>query len=93
MEVIPPPMRPVKADSDHNIVVATADLGGRLAHNRPILTSPKRQFNRQDLQIATARWAVSQRFLCNLLAKPGAPATIAQEMAEEFTEGGGDGAV
>ena len=26
MEVIPPPMRPVKADSDHNIVVSTVDL-------------------------------------------------------------------
>ena len=33
MEVVPPPMRPVRADSDHNIVVATVVLGGRLAHN------------------------------------------------------------
>ena len=69
MEVVPQPMRPVRADSDHNIVVATVDLGGRLAHNRPIRTNPKRQFNQQDLQIEAARWAVSQRFLCNLLAK------------------------
>eukprot|EP00752_Nemacystus_decipiens_P005558 g5029.t1 len=66
--------------------MATVDLGGRLAHNRPVRTSPKRQYNRQDLQVEAARWVVSQRFLCNLLARPGAPATTAQEMAEEFTE-------
>ncbi|CAB1101278.1 unnamed protein product [Ectocarpus sp. CCAP 1310/34] len=84
---VPQPVRPVRADSDHNIVVATVDLGGRLAHNRPIRTNPKRrQFNRQDLQVEAARWAVSQRFLCNLLARSGAPATTAQEMAKEFTE-------
>ena len=29
---------------------------------------------------------MSQRFPCNLLAKPGALATTAQEIAEEFTE-------
>eukprot|EP00903_Cladosiphon_okamuranus_P019178 g17640.t1 len=87
IEVVPQPIRPVRADSDHNIVVATVDLGGRLAHNRPIIrTSPKQQFNRQDLQVEVARRAVSQRFLCSLLAKPGAPAATAQEMAEEFTE-------
>ncbi|CAB1106368.1 unnamed protein product [Ectocarpus sp. CCAP 1310/34] len=87
MEVVPQPVRPVRADSDHNIVVATVDLGGRLAHNRPIRTNPKRrQFNRQDLQVEAARWAVSQRFLCNLLARSGAPATTTQEMAKEFTE-------
>eukprot|EP00752_Nemacystus_decipiens_P015919 g14226.t1 len=86
MEVVPQPIRPAVADSDHNIVIATVDLGGRLAHNRPVRSSPKRQFHRQDLQVEAARWAVSQRFLCNLLARPGAPATTAQEMAEEFTE-------
>eukprot|EP00752_Nemacystus_decipiens_P013012 g11511.t2 len=86
MEVVPQPIRPAGANSDHNMVIATVDLGGRLAHNRPVRSSPKRQFNRQDLQVEAARWAVSQRFLCNLLAKPGAPATTAQEMAEEFTE-------
>ncbi|CAB1108182.1 unnamed protein product [Ectocarpus sp. CCAP 1310/34] len=87
MEVVPQPVRPVRADSDHNIVVATVDLDGRLAHNRSIRTNPKRrQFNRQDLQVEAARWAVSQRFLCNLLARSGAPATTAQEMAKEFTE-------
>eukprot|EP00752_Nemacystus_decipiens_P010806 g9612.t1 len=86
VEVVPQPIRPAGADSDHNIVTATVDLGGRLAHNRPVRSTPKRQFNRQDLQVEAARWAVSQRFLCNLLAKAGAPATAAQEMAEEFTE-------
>ena len=87
MEVVPQPVRPVRADSDHNIVVATVDLGGRLAHNRPIRANPKRrQFNRQDLQVEAARWAVSQRFRCNLFARSGAPATTTQEMAKEFTE-------
>eukprot|EP00752_Nemacystus_decipiens_P003356 g3103.t1 len=84
MEVVPQPIRPAGADSDHNIVIATVDLGGRLAHNRPVRSS--RQFNRQDLQVEAARWAVSERFLRNLLAKPGSPATTAQEVAEEFTE-------
>eukprot|EP00903_Cladosiphon_okamuranus_P007252 g7035.t2 len=53
MEVVPQSIHPARADSDHNIVVATVHLGGRLAHNRPIRTSPKRQFNRQDLQRGT----------------------------------------
>eukprot|EP00903_Cladosiphon_okamuranus_P022383 g20587.t1 len=86
MEVVPPPIRPVRADPDHNIVVATVDLGGRLAHNRPIRISLKRQFNRHDLHVEAARWAASQRFLCNLLTRPGALAATAQEMVEEFTE-------
>ena len=32
MCVHPQPARPVKADSGHNIVVASVDLGGQLAH-------------------------------------------------------------
>ena len=44
--VIPQPVRPVKADLDHNMVVATINLGGRLAHNRAVRTKPKqKQFN------------------------------------------------
>ena len=31
----PQPALPVKADSDHNMVIATVDLGGRIAHNAP----------------------------------------------------------
>ena len=69
------------------MVVATVDLGGRLAHNRAVRTNAKqRQFNRQDLQVEAARCAVSQRFLRNLLARSGEPATTAPEMARAFTE-------
>ena len=86
MEVVPQPVRPVTANSDHNIVVATVDLGGQLAHSGPIRTNPKRQFNRQELQVEAAKWVVSKRFICNPLARSGTPAATAQEMAEEFTE-------
>ena len=34
--VHPQPALPAKADSDHNMVRATVDLGGRIAHNRAI---------------------------------------------------------
>eukprot|EP00752_Nemacystus_decipiens_P017705 g15874.t1 len=79
--------------SDNRLAVLNTFFGNRRdgiwhTYNGPAGKdcNPKRQFNRQDLQVEAARWAVSQRFLCNLLAKPGAPATTAQEMAEEFTE-------
>ena len=69
------------------MLVATVDLGGRLAHNRPVRINPKpRQFNWQELQVEAARWAVSQRFICNQLTRSGTPAATAQEMTEAFTE-------
>ena len=56
MEVVPQPVRPVRAGSDHNVEVATVDLGGRLAHNRPVRTNRKpRQLNRQELQVEARR--------------------------------------
>ena len=49
--VHPQPALSAKADSDHNMVIATVDLGGRIAHNRAIRAKPKqRQFSRQELQ-------------------------------------------
>ena len=35
------PALPAKADSDHNMVIATVYLGGRIAHNRAIRGKPK----------------------------------------------------
>ena len=39
--VHPPPALPAKADSDHNMVIGTVDLGGRIDHNRAIRAKPK----------------------------------------------------
>eukprot|EP00752_Nemacystus_decipiens_P018514 g16599.t1 len=87
MTVVPQPVRTVTPDSDQYMVVATVDLGGRLARNRPVRTSPKKpQLNFQDMQADTARWAVSQRFVRNLHARSGETPTTAPEMAKAFTE-------
>lgn len=84
--VIPQPVRPVKADSDHNMVVATVNLGGRLAHNRAVRTKPKqKQFNRQELQFEAARCAVTNRFLLNLDTQLDERTTTAAELATDFT--------
>ena len=40
-EVQPQPNRPIKADSDHNMVFSTVDLGGRFAHNRRVQQTPQ----------------------------------------------------
>ena len=40
VEVHPQPNRPIKVDSDHNMVFATVDLGGRFAHNRRVRPTP-----------------------------------------------------
>ena len=70
--VHPQPALPVKADSDHNIVIATVDLGGRIAHNRAIRAKPKqRKFSRQELQVEMSRWHVVERFLHNLGEQTG----------------------
>ena len=39
VEAPPQPNRPIKADSDNNMVFATVDLGGRIAHNQPSYTA------------------------------------------------------
>ena len=85
--VHPQPALPAKADSDHNIVIATVDLGGRIAHNRAVWAKPKqRQFSRQELQVEMSRWHVVERFLHNLGEQTGQPNTTAPEAAWEFTE-------
>ena len=57
MVVHPQPVLPAKADSDHNMVTATVDLGGRISHNRAVRAKPKqRQFSGQALQVGMSRW-------------------------------------
>ena len=49
VEVHSQPNRPIKADSDHNMVFATVDLGGRFAHNRRVRQTPQpRPFDRSQ---------------------------------------------
>ena len=85
--VHPQPALPVKADSDHNMVIATVDLGGRIAHSRVIRAKPKqRKFSRQKLQVEMSRWHVVERFLHNLGEQTGQPNTTAPEAARGFTE-------
>lgn len=75
--VHPQPAHPVKADSDHNIVVTTIGLGGRLTHNRAVWRDkPKQQpFSRQVLKI-----------LHNLQQRQGELPPSTTEAACEFTE-------
>ena len=76
-----------KADSDHNMVIATVDLRGRTVHNRAVRAKPKqRQFSLQELQVEMSRWHVVQRFLHNLGEQTGQPNTTAPEATREFTE-------
>ena len=85
--VHPQPVLPAKTDSDHNMVIATVVLCGRIAHNRAVRAKPKqRQFNRQELQVEMSRWHVVERFLHNLGERTGQPNTTAPEAAREFTE-------
>ena len=85
--VHPQPAPPAKADSDHNMVVATVDLSGRFAHNRPVRTkSSQRQFCRQQLQLGIARQHVIERFLHNLGEHTHQQPTTAPADAREFTE-------
>ena len=85
--VHPQPALPAKADSDHNMVIATVDLGDRITHNRAIWAKPKeRQFSRQELQVEMSRWHVVERFLHNLGEQTGQPNTTAPETAREFTK-------
>lgn len=52
--VIPQPVRLVKPDSNHNMVMVTVILSGR--------TNPKqRQLDQRDVQVEEARWEVTQR--------------------------------
>ena len=74
--VHPQPALPAKADSNHNMVIVTVDLGGRIAHNRAMRAKPKqRQFSRQELQVEMSRWHVVKRFLHNFGEQTGQPNT------------------
>ena len=84
--VVPQPIRPAKSDSDHNMVVATVNLHGRLAHNRAVRTKSKPpQFSRQALQEEGARWAVRERFAHMFDQHPGGPTIPTAELATVFT--------
>ena len=86
VEVHPQPNRPIKADSDHNMVFATVDLGGRFAHNRRVRqTSQPRPFDRSQLKKRFLRERVIRKFVDNIGEMAGQRASVAGE-AREFTE-------
>ena len=67
VEVHPQPNRPIKADSDHNMVFATVDLGGRFAHNGRVRQTPQpRSFDRSQLKTRFLRERVIRKFLDNI---------------------------
>ena len=86
VEVHPHPNRPIKADSDHNMVFATVDLGGRFAHNRRVRQRPQpRSFDRNQLKTRYLRERVIRKFLDNIDEIAGQRASVAEEV-REFTE-------
>ena len=85
VEVHPQPNRPIKADSDHNMVFATVDLGGRFAHNRRVRQTPQpRSFDRSQLKTRFLRERVI-RIVNNIDEIAGQRASVAED-AKEFTE-------
>ena len=86
VEVHPQPNRPIKADSDHNMVFATVDLGERFAHNRRVRQIPQpRSFDRSQLKTRFLRERVIRKFLDNIDEIAGQRASVAEE-AREFTK-------
>ena len=85
----PQPNRPIEADSDHNMVFATVDLGGRFSHNRRVRQTPHpRPFDRSQLKTRFLRERVIRKFrkfLDNVDEIAGQRASVAEE-AREFTE-------
>ena len=56
VEVHPQPNRPIKADSDHNMVFAAVDLGGLFVPNRRVQQTPQpRPFDRTQLKTKLLR--------------------------------------
>ena len=83
----PQPTLPAKADSDHNMVIATVNLGGRIVHNRAVRgKSEQWQFSRQELQVVMSRWHVVERFLHNLGERTGQPNTAADSAPDRETD-------
>ena len=67
VEVHPQPNQPIKADSDHNMVFATVDLGGRFAHSRRVRQTPHpRPFDRSQLKTRFLRERVIRKFIDNI---------------------------
>ena len=67
VQVHPQPNRPIKAGSDHNMVFATVDFGGRFAHNRRVRQTPQpRSFDRNQLKTRYLREHVIRKFLDNI---------------------------
>ena len=86
VEVHPQPSRPIKVDSDHNMVFATVDLGGRFAHNRRVRQTPQpRSIDRNQLKTRYFRERVIRKFLDNIDEIAGQRVSVAEE-AREFTE-------
>ena len=86
VEVHPQPNRLIKADSDHNMVFAIVDLGGRFAHNRRVRQTPQpRPFDRSQLKTRFLRERVIRKFVDNIDEIAGQRASVAEE-AREFTE-------
>ena len=86
VEIHPQPNRPIEADSDHNMVFATVDLGGRFTHNRRVRQTPQpRPFDRSQLKTRFLRERVIRKFVDNIDEIAGQRASVAEE-AREFTE-------
>ena len=86
LEVHPQPNRPIKADSDHNMLFATVDLGGRFAHNRRVRQTPQpRSFDRSPLKTRFLRERVIRKFVDSIDEIAGQRASVAEE-AREFME-------
>ena len=86
VEVHPQSNRPIKADSDHNTVFATVDLGGRFAHNRRAQQTPQlRSFDRSQLKTRFLRERMIRKFVDNIDEIAGQQASVAEE-ARGFTE-------
>ena len=82
----PQPNRPIKADSDHNMMFATVDLGGRFAHNRRVKQTPQpRPFDRSQLKTKFLRERVIRKFVDNINEIADQRASMAEE-TREFTE-------
>ena len=86
VEVHPQPNRPIKADSDHNMVFATVDIGGRFAHNRRVRQTPQpRSFDRSQLKTRFLRERVIRKFVDTIDEIVGQRASV-EEKARGFTE-------
>ena len=86
VEVHPQPNRPIEADSDHNMVFVTVNLGGRFAHNRRVQQTPQsRPFVRSQLKMKFFLDQVIQTFVDNIDEIAGQRASVAGG-TREFTK-------